>query len=191
MAALLPAQTFVETAVAAAGGSAAAVAGRKVSDGFDTVMSKVADIGKQASRAGAERKGRALPAMPGVPSARGNVRLPEPARQPVRYTAPSRAPVGKYASVVRPREVIAPPPIVPEPYVPPSHQPEVTAADLRQLSSGTTREELFDRMGKPAARITMADDRGLVEVYSFRNSSGRVGSVQVINGSVADVKVTQ
>jgi hypothetical protein len=47
-------------------------------------------------------------------------------------------------------------------------QGAVAVEDLKSLD-GASREDVLSKMGKPASRITISDERGLVETYSFKN----------------------
>ena len=54
--------------------------------------------------------------------------------------------------------------------------------------SGASRDEVASKMGKPASRITMSDDQGLVEIVSFKGEGGKLGSVRMVNGRVTEVR---
>lgn len=188
-------QTLVQSSIAAAGGSAAGVAGKKVSEGIDKVMGKVSEITDDAAdtvkSATAGKKTRSLPQSAGIPKATGRF-APRAAATP-RSTAAlatrNGAPKGKQniAATRRVKDLdtvdayLPPPPVTPAPV--PVYQP--TAEDLQSLNTGATRDQLADRMGKPSAKITMAEDGKLVEVYTYRNA----GSVRVVDGTVADIRL--
>lgn len=66
---LASAQSLVESATAAAGGSAAGMAGKTVSEGIDSVFSKVAGAAGSSASQG-RKSGRIAPAVPPIPSVR-------------------------------------------------------------------------------------------------------------------------
>jgi len=194
IAATVSGQAILEYGAAAAGGSAAGVAGKKVSDSLDKVMTKVSDMTK--STATEEKKPRKMaPAVPPVPEVRlKDIELvqesstkprPSPVSPPARRQANLR-PVPPAPST--PAAPVAEPVAAPAPVVPPA--PVATVEDLKSLD-GATREDVLSKMGKPASRITISDERGLVETYSFKNSNGYLGSVRIINGKVTEVRPVQ
>ncbi len=183
----LRAQSMVETAAAAAGGSAGGIAGKKVSDGLSKIFDKV---DKQAAKAAdatkndAAKSRRAVPDAPppilqvgpGVPQSDGSNVPPPP---PVRHAA-----VRKSAPVERRMPVIEPTPVVPA--APPA--PDVTAADLKRVTSGMLRDELL-KLGSPAARISMVDDGHLLEIYRYQMNETTFGVVRLTDGTVSTVVV--
>ncbi|MFN7935871.1 MAG: hypothetical protein U0R19_21250 [Bryobacteraceae bacterium] len=187
--AIVSAQSLIESATAAAGGSAAGVAGKQVSDGLDKVFGKMADVtGKAAGTGNGLRK--TTSAVPPVP----DVRLPgQPAAAPAtaagrpapgKRQAANRAP-GSTASVGTEPAVGETPATPAVAAAPPAPLP--TLDDLKSLN-GATREEVTSKMGKPASRITMSDDQGLVEIVSFKGEGGKLGSVRMVNGKVTEVR---
>jgi len=185
------AQSMIESATAAAGGSAAAVAGKSVSEGIDKVMSRVGDITKQAAGVGDPKpRGRAFPARPEVPRAKPAIALPAqeikvrkitPVRQQTKAT--------RYAATLKPMVVDAPaPPVLAGGGTFVATPPPVAAPppDLRTFQSGSPRTEVVEQMGTPLSKLTMADDRGLVEVYRWRQ-----GTVRMVNGIVSEVTPAQ
>lgn len=188
--AIVSAQSLIESATAAAGGSAAGVAGKQVSDGLDKVFGKMGEVTKKAAGTGVDNGLRkTAPTAPPVPE----VRLPDqpatasspagsPARTPGRRQAANRTPA------TSPTASAPPSPATPEPAVaaaPPAPLP--TMDDLKSLS-GASREEVSSKMGKPASRITMSGDEGLVEIVSFKGEGGKLGSVRMVNGRVTEVR---
>lgn len=179
------AQSMMEHAVAAAGGSAAGVAGKKVSEGFDKLMGKLAETTQEAAGVGDKAKqGRRAPGVPRLPVVRP---LDSAAAENAQAGAGRRSQPG-------PRQAALQVPTLPEPQpgeVPqpaPAARPQPTVADLRAISPGASREAVIERLGTPAGRITLADENGLVEVYSFRSQDAKLGSVKLINGKVAEVR---
>ncbi|MBL8212308.1 MAG: hypothetical protein JNK87_16455 [Bryobacterales bacterium] len=190
-------QTLVQHSIAAAGGSAAGVAGKKVSDGVDKLMGKVSEITDDAAdsvkSATTGKKTRSLPQSAGIPKATA-VPAPRATASPrhmAARTPRAGAPKGKQ-NIAATRRVQALdtvdaylPPSQPAPTPLPAPVPQPTAGDLQSLNTGATRDQLADRMGKPTAKITMAEDGKLVEVYTYRNA----GTVRVVDGTVADIRL--
>jgi hypothetical protein len=197
VAASVSAQAILEYGAAAAGGTAAGVAGKKVSDSLDKVMNKVADMTKSSATDNKPRK--MAPAVPPVPEVRlRGLNATQDAAKSKNATAPGRRqanlrPSGSPAETLAAPSVADPASPLPEvsaPPPPPPPPPVATVEDLKSLD-GASRQDVLSKMGKPASRITMSDDRGLVETYSFRNSNGNLGSVQIVNGTVAEVRPAQ
>ncbi|MDX1983902.1 MAG: hypothetical protein SFV51_26745 [Bryobacteraceae bacterium] len=184
------AQSIGQLGMSAAGGSAAGAAGKKVSDGFDAVMKKGSNILDGAAKTGKPKrqKQRVAPLVPPEPSFPGATAAADPSSI---ASAPAHAPRTS-APVYRPRRetggqidlaasmasLMIPQPARPAP-----------AEQLRSIEVGSSRDALIGQVGKPAGRITMYDERGLVEVYSFREGRSHVGSVRLVNGTVTEVKL--
>jgi hypothetical protein len=198
-------QTMVETAAAAAGGSVGGVAGKKVSDGLTSIFEKVDKAAGKAAKSG-ETKGNSsahsasgptrkgaggsqggdtgaaadanaplLEVGPGVPRPDGsNVPPPPPLR---------RASVRKAA----PAQDLPPPPIAPPP--PPAiPAPQMTADDLKHVTSGMQRNEVL-KMGEPTSRISMFDEGHLLEIYRYQSSDTTLGVVRLTDGAVSTVLI--
>lgn len=186
--AIVSAQSLIESATAAAGGSAAGVAGKQVSDGLDKVFGKMGEVTKKAASTGVDSGLRkTAPSAPPVPE----VRLPgQPATASSPAGSPPRTPGRRQAANRTPATSPTDSPSAPTP------QPAVNAAppallptldDLKSLA-GASREEVQGKMGKPASRITMSDDDGLVEIVSFKGEGGKLGSLRMVNGRVTEVR---
>ncbi|MCC6345001.1 MAG: hypothetical protein IT166_22560 [Bryobacterales bacterium] len=188
---LASAQSLVESATAAAGGSAAGMAGKTVSEGIDSVFSKVAGAAGSSASQG-RKSGRIAPAVPPIPSVRldahqgaelsgakkSSAATPQAGRQArLQAGAVTETPVS--ATAHTPQAAAAPAPSGP------------TLRDLQSLSAGASREQVFNKLGQPASRISMSNDDGFVEIMKFRNQDGSIGSVRVVNGKVAAVNAAQ
>lgn len=191
----LQAQTLVQSSIAAAGGSVAGVAGKKVSEGVDKVLGKLSDVTDEAAATINDKTGkkpRSLPQEPGIPKASAAFVPRTPAMPVSRAVAPPRPGMPRATQniaatrgvkAVDAADVYLPPPM-PEPAAPVEvRQP--SAEDLQAVSAGATRDQLADRMGRPSAKITMAEDGKLVEVYTYRNA----GTVRLVDGTVADIRL--
>lgn len=196
-------QTMVETAAAAAGGSVGGVAGKKVSDGLTSIFEKVDKSAAKAAKSGNTKggakgnsaaKGSSIPARkggdattyadsnepllevgPGVPRPDTNVPPPPPLRRAsVRKAAPARE---------LPLPAIEPPPA---PAPPPP--PQVTADDLKHVTSGMHRNEVL-KLGEPSSRISMVDEGHLLEIYRYRGKNKTLGEVRLTDGAVSTVLI--
>jgi hypothetical protein len=197
-------QTMVETAAAAAGGSVGGVAGKKVSDGLTSIFEKVDKSAAKAAKSGdakgnssakgvssSTRKGGdarsadattyadsntpLLEVGPGVPRPDGsNVPPPPPLR---------RASVRKAV----PAQNLPPPPIAPPP-PPAPPAPQMTADDLKHVTSGMQRTEVL-KLGVPASRISMVDEGHLLEIYRYQSSDATLGVVRLTDGAVSNVLI--
>ncbi len=189
----VPAQTMVESAVSAAGGSAAAVAGKKVSDGVDKVFNKLGTIADGMGQPNLKDTLRKLPApAPAMPAVRVQAHGTPMPVSPIasRYTAGNRQNSRNMIHVV-PDPVTMAPAAVSQPAAAQPARPLPTSSDLQALSAGASRQEVVDRLGQPSSRITLNDERGLVETYSFRGENGSLGSVRLINGKLEEVRPVQ
>jgi hypothetical protein len=80
------------------------------------------------------------------------------------------------------------PEIVPPPPPPPPPPPQVTADDLKRVTSGMTREDLL-KMGEPASRIMMSDDGHLSESFNYTEKDTWLGRVRLTDGVVSKVEI--
>ena len=185
MLAVASAQSMLEGAAAAAGGSVGGVAGKKVSDGLNKILG---NVDKQAAKAADQSKNAKSPnsAKPSEPS--GPLFEVGPGSvKPDGSNVPPPPPVHR-ASVVRkpapppePLPVILPPP----PVAPP---PAATSDDLKALAAGASREDVL-KLGAPSSRISMADGGHLLEIYRYQSKESTIGVVRLTDGTVSSVQV--
>lgn len=172
------AQSMIEHAAAAAGGSAGGVAGKKVSEGLTKILSKV---DKQAAKAAESGTNTPLFEVgPGVPKPNAAESVPPPP-PPAHHAAVHKAPPAPLALSAEP----APPVIAPPP---PPPAPEATADDLHRVTTGMKREDVL-KFGLPASRITMFDEGHLVEIYRYMAKDDTFGVVRLSDGAVSSVQV--
>ena len=177
-------QNLTEYGAAAAGGSVGGASGRKVSDGINSILNKVSGAtdqasatGKPAAKPSTAKQQPALEVSPGVPKAdSGDVPPP-----PESHAAVRKAPVATVPPPVLTLAEVAP--VAP----PPPPPPQMTADDLKQVTPGTSREDVL-KLGEPSARITMIDDGHLVEVYNYIAHGENLGRVRLTDGAVASVQ---
>jgi hypothetical protein len=81
-------------------------------------------------------------------------------------------------------------PVVPAAPPPPPPPPSVTLEDLQQVTTGMTRAEVL-RIGEPSARITMFEDGGLLEIFSYYGrdpvyGEKSLGTIRLNDGTVSN-----
>lgn len=179
------AQSMVENAAAAAGGSVGGVAGRSVGKGIANIFGKVDRTAAKAAKTGTSSKAAAaqddalMEVGPGVPKGAPNVPPPPPIHRTVRKTARTRTPEPERAPEPRPVRVA---------YVAPPAPREATAADLEKITTGMTRARVMD-LAPPAARITMVEDGHLLEIYRYQAGDTNLGTVRLIDGAVSQIQL--
>ncbi len=171
----LAAQSLTEYAAATTGSSTGAVAGRKLSEGLDKVLSKVAgQTAAAAQTAPNARQGKDV-----GPTATTATALPGRSR-PRRAATPREVAVRFSGPVLPPAPVEPAPQPMPVPFVP--SQEDVTA-----IAPGTSRAEVITRLGTPASKVLMAEEGKLVETYHYRTKGGGFGRVRLVDGTVSAV----
>jgi hypothetical protein len=186
-------QALVEHAAAAAGGSVGGVAGKKVSDGLNSIFGKIdkqtSKAAKGASAGTAASNAPLLEVGPGVPKATApaapastvataTVAGYPPPPPPVRSATVHKAPASRVARVL--------PPAIPR--IEPPESTPVTREELRLVTTGMQRPDVL-RLGIPAAKITMYDDGHLVEIYRYHSNDTTIGAVRLTDGTVSSVVV--
>ncbi len=181
--ALAHAQTMTEVGASAAGSAIGSAAGKKVSDGITSIFGKVdATTTKAAKSPPVEDPSKAAPLLevgPGALKPHAALKESVPPPPPVRR-----------ASAARSASVEAMPEILPLAPPPPPAPPQVTAADLKKISSGMRREDLL-KLGTPVSRIIMADDGHLLETFSYAEKEVSLGRVRLTDGVVSSVEIRQ
>jgi hypothetical protein len=199
------AQTLVEHAAAAAGGTVGGVAGKKASDALTNILNKVDKSTAKAAATDAPAKTERRPEAehhpepgpepsaseeplfdvgPGVPHSkrstadRSGVPSVPPPPPLAHHAAPHRAARSAEAPEPLPAPVVALPP-------PP---PLATAQDLKKIAVGTRREDLV-KLGFPAIHLMMLDNGHLVETFHYTSESKDVGVVHLTDGAVSSVQV--
>ena len=171
-------QSMVESAAAAAGGSAGGVAGKKVSDGLTRIFNKIDQHTAKAAedttkKTTTDADTPLFQVGPGVPKDISMVPPPPPAaHRAAVHTKP--APVHTAAAVPIP--------------IPPPPPPEVTADELRTVTSGMRRDDVL-KLGAPSVRITMFDEGHLIEIYRYAANDTTVGAVHLTDGAVSRVLI--
>ncbi len=192
MATVFP-QAIAEHAIAAAGGSAAGVAGKPVSEAAISIFSKAASLletattGKQAAKEPVASKSVAgvLPSTPGGSAAGVTMKAVTKGSIPGFST---NAPMPEIATVDNTRMEKPQARKTSYPNVAPaSSLPEVAAETFRQAKPGLKREELLTRVGTPSSKITIPDGEQLVEIYRYRANGATLGAVHLVDGKVVQV----
>jgi hypothetical protein len=172
---------MTEFGAAAAVGTVAGANGKNVSEGLTAVLGKVGEqTVKAASRE--EKPSPALKLGPGQVKDSGGVPLP-PAPSGRRAAQPSLPSIAEIripeqASHLQTIAEVAP--TLPPP-------PEMSRETLHEVTPGMTRADLL-RFGAPASKITMDEDGRMVEIYSYRQNSEKIGTVRLQNGAVSSVQ---
>lgn len=174
------AQSLVENAAAAAGGSVGGVAGKKVGEGLAGIFNKVDKVTSKAAKTAvskSESDDALMEVGPGVPKSGPSVPPPPPIHHaPVRKVARTEVPAPPAVAIA----VVAAPA--------PAPLPEMTKDGLQKISRGMNRDSVL-QLGTPAARITMSEDGHLVEIYRYMAKGFTIGAVRLIDGSVAAVQM--
>ncbi len=178
------AQVLLQHSIAAAGGSAAGMAGKKVSDGVDNVLTKVnrqlekaASIGQVPASKAAAGPVASSTSSPSV-SAGGTG-----GRRVARKAALPPAPL-ILAQLVPPIAPASPPGAPPPPEV-----KTPTREDVASLSIGTLREQVLVKLGDPAARVYLPEEGRLIEILYFQAQRIPLGAVRLADGVVREVRL--
>jgi hypothetical protein len=178
---LAGAQTMTEVGASAAGGAIGSAAGKKVSEGITSIFGKVDKAAGKAAKP-PEDNSKSAPLLEVGPATVKGPGAPESVPPPPPASG-HRASVAKPAAVPEALPEILPPP------PPPPPAPQVTAEDLKKVTTGMSREDVL-RLGAPVSRIMMDDDEGhLLEVYSYADKDSSIGRVRLKDGMVASVEI--
>ena len=180
LAAIAGAQTMTEVGASAAGSAIGSAAGKKVSEGITAIFGKVDKSTAKAAKT-PEDNSKGAPLLEVGP---GTVRSSGGGGDSV---PPPPPPAGSHRAAVKPAASEPLPELAPPP-PPPPPAPVVTAADLKKVANGMTREDLL-KLGAPASRITMSDDGHIFETFSYYQKDTSFGRVKLTDGSVASVEV--
>ena len=196
-------QTLGEVGAATAGATVGGASGKKVSEGVTSIFEKLDKSTTAAASTGTPAKPAPnspplINAAPGLPVAGGALDDPAAPKKP------AAKPVARAAAVKD--SVPAPPPLpgefaaerkvtpafrAPEPIavvaLPPPPPPPVTAADLKTVAVGWTKEEVL-KLGQPSSRITMWDDGHLQERFRYSLDEA-TGVVQLVDGVVSAIEI--
>jgi len=65
----------------------------------------------------------------------------------------------------------------------PTRKP-VSPEAFATIAAGTTREEVLRKLGEPVGTITIPDDEGFIEIWTYTIADGRSGKVRIEAGAV-------
>lgn len=65
---------------------------------------------------------------------------------------------------------------------------QVSAADLKQVSNGMSREQLL-KLGAPSSRMTMDEDGHLIEVFQYSADGEPIGTIHLTDGAVSAIRL--
>lgn len=177
------AQSMLEHAAAATGGTIGAAGGKKVSEGITKILNKTGkttasagETGKAASKEPLLKVGVLEPAPETAAPAKAN---PTPARRASVRSVAADIPAGPAVASQPPAGLPLSMPVAPP--LPPT--PEKVAA----IPAGASRDDVVSALGAPAARISMYEDGRFVEIYRYSNGGSTVGAVRLANGAVETV----
>jgi len=176
-------QTMLQHAVTAAGGSAAGVAGKPLSDGIDSIFGNLSKQMEQSAGTGQLEANRKTPVEltqePGAAapssqtaSATPVIRRNAPAARGADSTLPAAPGSSRWEG-----EVFA------------AMQPEPTREDLGEIEEGFERAALIGRLGPPSVRIIIPEWGELREVYYFSGDGEHLGTVELADGQVQVVNI--
>lgn len=183
-----PGQALVEYAAGAAVGTAGSAGGRAVSSGIDKVFRKTGSVMQKSA---ASKQGPVTQRDQRISGLKTSVLSASVPSAPVTgYRSSKPRVVG--ATSVTPQTPVVPPAEPPRQAEPPSAQlpapPAISAADLAAIAPGTDRQQLIDRIGSPAFKVRIQGDGHVQEIYRYSSGGVDLGSVRVVDGSVAAVK---
>jgi hypothetical protein len=181
------AQAMLEHGLAAAGGSAAGVAGKGVSTGLDKVFKTLDEAAKStptppaAKKSAKPQKTQADP--PYVLPIAGPSSPPPFVAFPAKGSSSDDSKDAHSATAGTPHHPVAKRPEPPA--------PRITVEDIAAITIGTRKEELYAKVGRPSATMVIPDGDRLVEVMSYATRSQYLGSIRVDNGAVISVRVAK
>jgi hypothetical protein len=80
-----------------------------------------------------------------------------------------------------------PPPLV-APYEPPEKDlPEVPSELVASVKAGMKREEVLQKLGPPASKLTIPEDHEFIETFRYRVAQERSSVIRFSNGVVTDI----
>ena len=190
-------QAMVQYGAAAAGGGAAGVAGKPVSDGIDKIFGKLGGAAKQAAADDTaeewRKKQQGVSELGAVPGGRPQAPPPPVFQVRAKQTDGSQTTLGPLVNVNSTPVAAAPAPAVPTveaaqaaPPVPVT--PPVTAEMLEAVMPGAGRAEVLAQLGPPYSKIVIPEDSTTREIYRYRNGAAVVGTLELLDGKVESVR---
>jgi hypothetical protein len=184
-------QNLAETALAAATGSVAGVAGKPISDGLSKIFGQV---NAQAKTAAATPRQKNAPATPETTTEKAGVSTPALGMGPGTASSGSAPAQGRSRSGrsrSRLHYAALPPATTPQPdaKTAPPPRPLPTLAEIASVGTGTERADVLTRLGAPVARLSIPESGQMLEVYQYVDRGGNLGSVRLRDGRVSEVRV--
>jgi hypothetical protein len=176
------AQSSLEYAAAAAGGSVGGVAGKGLSAAIDKVFKKVDEKGEQALKIAGEPQAAKAPGKTGKAAVKVEKDLPAMApaargrRSRPAVALPAAAPSSDMAAFSRAAAV-------PE-------RPQVTRDQLASLQPGISAQNTIAALGRPSARISIPEEGRLLEIYQYSANGHVIGAVRLSGGVVSGVRIS-
>ena len=175
-------QAMLEHAVTAAGGSAAGIAGKSVSDGLDKVFEKLSKQMGTAAATGQVEATRKVPVtleqrLPGVGPTASAGRTSRSSSSAVAARRGGTQSPADASGVAWSGASFG------------AMQPEPTRDDLSQIEDGVERTTVVAQLGRPAVRIFIPEEGALREVYYFSGAGEHLGTVELSDGVVQAVNI--
>ncbi len=187
LAAVSSAQALVEYAAGAAVGAAGSVGGKAVSNGLDKIFKQLDGKAKQAAGAPAAttQKKKYADYTPSAVKAEAAASgfsktvLPKLRMPRIEGAAlPDFEPPAGLSALA-----------IPAPPLPSMSSVIASAEELARIVPGASRKELVERLGAPAYRVRISGDGHVQEIYRYSANGADLGSVRVVDGEVASVKI--
>jgi hypothetical protein len=181
-------QALIEYSLAAAGGSAAGVAGKSISDGVDKIFRLLDE--KQREAAG-EKPAKDVRGRKKEDPWYANMYSTPATNSRLRAKPGVQRPVNPVMSLPRfsfdPANVY----LMPAPNPRPPTRPAVTPAQIAQVTPGALREDVLSSLGRPSSRVTIPEGSTLVEIYQYASRRTVVGTLRLKDGVVSSVRVVE
>jgi hypothetical protein len=184
-------QNLAETALAAATGSVAGVAGKPISDGLSKIFGQV---NAQAKTSATTAQQKNAPATPETTAGKAGASTPALGVGPGTASsgpAPAQGRSRSGGSRSRMHYAALPPVPSPQPAVKaePPQRPLPTLDEIASVGNGTERSDVLTRLGTPVARLSIPESGQMLEVYQYVDRGGNLGSVRLRDGRVSEVRV--
>ena len=192
------AQSLTEHAAAAAGATIGTAAGKPISNAMSGIFGQVDQATATASQTGTKSKVTKTTITSGQAAEHDKAAETNRAGGPGAFSpgfGASSAPVATADNTPRPtpRRRPSPLPVSVAPFVPvaaPEPVKEPTFEQVASVQVGTTENDLFAALGKPASHITVPDDDGhMRESCQYWANGRQLGTIRLDNGQVVKVEV--
>jgi hypothetical protein len=187
LAAVSSAQALVEYAAGAAVGTAGSAGGKAVSNGLDRIFKQLDGKAKQAAGTtpATTQKKKYADYAPANAKAEAVVSGPSKAVLPKARTPRVEGSIVPDVELPAGLSALA----LPAPSVPSAPRIIASAEELARITPGASRQDVVERLGTPAFRVRFSGDGHVQEIYRYSANGADLGSVRVVDGEVASVKI--